>query len=355
MTETAVDRSVAEMTLVHISAEGTRQHPIDDLARLLATSDGFLWLDIPLCGPEEAEILRSVFRFHELAVHDCIVRNHVAKIHSYDSHVFTVLHAPQIGSGGHVHYIELDQFLGSNYLVTIHGPLNPAVDPASATIDTGHTLARLRSGVFSPASAFALSAAIIRSLARREIEMVAGLAERSGQLEQRVVQSGGAGEDAEEFLNQLFRVWYELLAIRTMAMQASSTYDRVARLARFLPADDARIAADLADGFDLVTVMADGQREFLHGVIEYFQTRVSAHQAISAENTAEISVQQNDDMRKISAWVGIVAVPTAVTGFFGQNVPYPGFGSMGGFIGSTAIMIVSAGILYLFFKKKKWL
>jgi magnesium transporter len=90
-------------------------------------------------------------------------------------------------------------------------------------------------------------------------------------------------------------------------------------------------------------------------VIEYFQTRMSTHLAISSDDTAQISVRQNDDMRKISAWVGIVAVPTAVTGFFGQNVPYPGFNSPTGFLWSTAIILVGAAALYVFFRKRKWL
>ncbi len=60
----------------------------------------------------------------------------MAKLHVYDDHVLTVLHAPEIGTRGHVHYVELDQFLGSNYLVTVHGPLNPLVDPVVAMIDT---------------------------------------------------------------------------------------------------------------------------------------------------------------------------------------------------------------------------
>jgi hypothetical protein len=46
-----------------------------------------------------------------------------------------VLHAPQPGAGGHVHYVELDQFIGERYLVTVHGPLNPAVDQAAAMQD----------------------------------------------------------------------------------------------------------------------------------------------------------------------------------------------------------------------------
>ena len=343
------------MRLHRIDATGTTEHPVEELEALLATPGGFVWLDIPQCTDAAVDVLRRVFHFHELAVHDCVVRNHVSKIHSYEDHVFTVLHAPQIGNGGHVHYIELDQFLGPNYLVTVHGPLSTAVDPSVAGLDTGSVLARLRSGAYIPASPFALSAAIVRAMARREIEMIASRAEKSGLLEQKVVLVDDPGGDAEQFLNELFRVWYELLAIRTIATQSSATYDRVARLARFLPADVLPVVADLADGFDMVAEMADGQREFLHGVIEYFQTRISAHQAISAGETADTAIQQNDDMRRITAWVGIVAVPTAVTGFFGQNVPYPGFGEGGGFLASTAVILLSAAALYVFFRKKRWL
>jgi magnesium transporter len=60
-------------------------------------------------------------------------------------------------------------------------------------------------------------------------------------------------------------------------------------------------------------------------------------------------------MRRITAWVAIVAVPTAVTGFFGQNVPYPGFDTNGGFIASTAIIIIFAALLFIIFKRKGWL
>ena len=128
----------------------------------------------------------------------------------------------------------------------------------------------------------------------------------------------------------------------------------MARLARFLPDDATPLSRTLADQFDMVTSMADGQREFLHGVIEFYQTRTTTHMTIAAEKAAT-SVQQNDDMRKITAWVAIIAVPTAVTGFFGQNVPYPGFGERAGFYTSIALMLVIAGLLYLIFKHKRWL
>jgi magnesium transporter len=265
-----------------------------------------------------------------------------------------VLHAPEVGARGHVHYIELDQFLGRNYLVTVHGPLNPVVDPSVAYLDTEAVLRRIENGHLHPHNAFELSAAIVTAMTRREIDLVAQLAAESGQLEQRVML-GDVDKDTEGFLEELFKVWYELLAIRTIAVHSTASYDRVARLARFLSDDQKTLAADLADRFEMVSSMADGQREFLHGVIEFFQTRTSTHMTIAAEGLSATSVRQNDDMRRITAWVAIVAVPTAVTGFFGQNIPYPGYGERGGFYASIALMLVIAAALYLVFKHKRWL
>ncbi|HEV7145788.1 MAG TPA: magnesium transporter CorA family protein [Pedococcus sp.] len=342
------------MDVYLIDQSGMTSRSVDELPDLLVGGEGIVWVDIPQCRLDEAQLLDRLFGFSEIALHDCVQRNHVSKIQAYDDHVFTVLHAPQIGVHGHVHYIELDQFLGVNYLVTVHGPLNPKVDPAVAFLDTQAVIDRIVSGKFRPRSAFELSSAIISSVTRREIDMIASLAEQSGQLEQRVM-SGEVMKDSEGFLEDLFQVWYELLAIRTIAVHSSATYDRMARLARFLPPETEPLVADLADRFEMVSTMADGQRESLHGVIEFFQTRVSTHLTIASDELAKTSVVQNDDMRKISAWVAIIAVPTAVTGFMGQNVPYPGFGTIEGFYGSSIVMLLMAIVLYTFFRRKKWL
>jgi magnesium transporter len=60
-----------------------------------------------------------------------------------------------------------------------------------------------------------------------------------------------------------------------MATHSSATYGRMARLVRFLPDAAPPLFADIADQFEVVKTMADGQREFLHGVIEFYQTRTS--------------------------------------------------------------------------------
>jgi magnesium transporter len=59
--------------------------------------------------------------------------------------------------------------------------------------------------------------------------------------------------------------------------------------------------------------------------------------------------------KKVTGWAAIIAVPTFITGFYGMNVPYPGFSDHYGLIASVAIMVISGLILYVVFRRKDWL
>ena len=63
----------------------------------------------------------------------------------------------------------------------------------------------------------------------------------------------------------------------------------------------------------------------------------------------------NTVMKKLTGWAAIIAVPTAITGFYGQNVDYPGIESVAGFLTSSAIIVVLVLVLYVMFKRRDWL
>jgi magnesium transporter len=77
--------------------------------------------------------------------------------------------------------------------------------------------------------------------------------------------------------------------------------------------------------------------------------------SIFETNMALADSRLNMIMKKLTSWAAIIAVPTAVTGYFGQNVPYPGFAKEWGFVFSIALMVVISGLLYVTFKRKEWL
>ncbi len=342
------------MKVMCVSTGGVELRAVSDLTALLADPDVVVWVDIPECDPQALSVLRDVFKFHPLAVGNCVERNHMSKVHVYPDHVFMVVHAPHIGERGHVQYVELDQFIGPNFLVPVHGPLNPLVPREIAQIDTGAVARRLETGSLTVSHPYEISYAIAMTLGRREIDLVAQLAQESGQLEQSVT-SQETRADPEAFVEDLFEVWYELLAIRTIAAHTAATYGRIAAVTQAVEHPSGSGVVDVEDQFERITKLADGQREFLHGVIEFYKTRADTHTTIAAERMAATGVQQNDDMRRISAWVAIIAVPTAVTGYFGQNVPYPGFSTTSGFVASSVLIIGGAAVLYVLFRRWRWL
>jgi Mg2+ and Co2+ transporter CorA len=287
-------------------------------------------LDIPVCDEEAARVLSEVFGFHPLAVQACIERNAVPKVHAYRDHIFVVLHAPELGKGGHVHYLELDQFIGPRYLVTVHGPVNPAVTPEAAQRETRAVLRRIEAGRLRPTSGFELSYAIVSALAQGQEAFVELATRQVWPLEQRVT-SGHLG-DPEQFLEELFGTRHALLAVSNMATLAHQIYRRMSALARFIPPDCQPLVADIEDQFARVSGVADGQVRYLEGVIEFYKARTDTKVTIAAERLALIAV---------------LTLPiTALSSIYGMNVIVNDRTHLGQLGVVLAIMVVvSVGLL----------
>jgi magnesium transporter len=276
------------MDVRFISEEGIQQHPVEDLTALLARDDGLVWVDIPVCNEDAARVLSEVLGLHPLAVQACVERNAVPKVRAYRDHVFVILHAPELGQGGHVHYVELDQFIGPRYLVTVHGPVNPAVTPEATLRETRAVLRRLESGRLRPRSPFELSYAIVSALAQGQEAFVETVTRQVWPLEQRVT-AGHLG-DPEQFLEELFGTRHALLAVSNMATLGHQIYRRMSALARYIPPDCQPLVADIEDQFDRVAGVADGQIRYLEGVIEFYKARTDTKVTIAAERLALIAV-----------------------------------------------------------------
>ena len=138
------------MKLRWIDSNGVSNHDLAELPALQKRTDGFLWLDIPEWSDDAEALLTGEFDFHPMAISESRNRNHIPRLHVYPHHVFIVVHAPEIGARGHVHYLELDQFVGEDFLVTVHGPLSPKVPLEAALRETEAVAARLESGRLHP-------------------------------------------------------------------------------------------------------------------------------------------------------------------------------------------------------------
>jgi magnesium transporter len=257
------------MEVRFVDASGAHLRDPDDVVELFAHEDGFFWIDVPVWD-DEADGLLSGLGCHPMLREACRQRNYVPTIHMYDDHGFITSQSPLLGGAGHVHLLELDQIIAHQFLVTVHGPLNPDVDPAQAQVETGAALNRIDSGRFRPKSPAELSYAITSGVARRQSGLVRDVAAKLPGLETNVMSS--QLRDPEELLETMFLIRHELITARTMAAQCHDVWTRMAGIGRLADDEDAAFARDLADQFDRVRSLADGESHFLFGVIELYQT-----------------------------------------------------------------------------------
>jgi magnesium transporter len=322
--------------VLRLSGGGVERRGADDLDALL-DGEGVLWVDVPEWDDDAAAVLTERFGIHQRAAADCARRNPVPKVHVYPGHVFVVLHAPERGARGHVHYIEIDQFIGPDWLITVHGPVNPAVRGDVALDETRAVARRLEAGRLRPTSAADLSFAIVTALTGRMRDLLSTLTEEVWQLERQV--TAGHGGDPEQFLEELFAVRHGLLAIRTMASLSREVYGRMATL-EVWPGSRHALLSDMEDQFRRISAMAEAQREYLQGVIEFYQARTNTKMTIAAERLAVIAA---------------VTLPvTALSSILGMNVIVNDSTHLGWLVVLLTVMGVMSATLLLWARRKGW-
>jgi magnesium transporter len=325
------------MDVRFISPTGVEHCKPNQLLELLGRKDGFVWADMRADEPDVEDLLTRVFCFHPRAVQDCLQRNPVPKAHVYEDHVIFVLHAPQGGKGGHVHYVELDQLVGPNYLVTVHGPVNPAVPDEAMYVETGAVATRLQSGRLRPPTPYVLSSSIVSALITRLQHDLAERTKEVWRIEQEV--TGGEMGDVEEFLDDMFRVRHGLLVVRTMAAMSAEIYGRLRGLEVYGPEGQRQLDNSL-DQFSRLAIMSHSQEEYLQGVIGFYQTRTNTKMTIAAERLAVIAA---------------VTLPiTALSSIMGMNVIVNTSTHLGLLVVLLVIMSVMSIIVLIWAKRRGW-
>jgi Mg2+ and Co2+ transporter CorA len=220
----------------------------------------------------------------------------------------------------------------------VHGPVNPAVGLDAALLETGSVGKRLDGGRLRPASSFELSFAVVTALSGRMRNYLAALTQDVWRLEQQV--TGGHLGDAEQFLDEMFRVRHGLLTVRTMAALSREVYGRMATLGAFGRGEGDALLADLVDQFQRIGTMADGQKDYLQGVIEFYQTRTNTKMTIAAERLAVIAA---------------VTLPvTALSSIVGMNVIVNDTTHVGWLAILLATMGVMSTALLVWAKRRGW-
>lgn len=148
-----------------------------------------------------------------------------------------------------------------------------------------------------------------------------------------------------EIQQRTYRLRKELVQLRRVVLPMREVVGAVMRGRAESQRDKSPVLDSLyTDLYDHVTRAAEWTESLRDMVVTVFETNLSLQDA-----------RLNTVMKKLTGWAAIIAVPTAVTGWFGQNVLFPGVGQLSGMIVSTIVIVTSASLLYILFRRRDWL
>jgi magnesium transporter len=315
---------------------GRRQDRSGDLGAALATAradHGFVW--IGLYEPSHAELqeVAAEFGLHRLAVEDAMEAHHQRpKLERYGDSLFVVLKTLRyIEETSDIESEELALFVGPNYFVTVrHGLANP-LSEVRAHLEREHQ-ALLACG----------PAAVLYGVCDSVVDTYTAIADEVEhdieEVEARVF-SPERTNDAEA----IYRLKREVLefrrAVRPLVEPMAALAEGVEPLVH---PDTKPFFRDVYDHVLRVMEQVESFDDLLSGILN--------------ANLAQVSVRQNADMRRISAWVAIVAVPTMIAGIYGMNFEHmPELTWQYGYPIVIGVMLLLCGWLYRAFKRSGWL
>lgn len=309
----------------------------DDLpAQLREHPDAVAWLDLLEPSADDLATVAKEFGLHPLAIEDALADHERPKLDRYPDHLFVNVYAVAVPRAEEKpHKAEISAFVTKRVLITVHKSEGD-IDTLTARWDQEADAALSASGGIN-FLLYGLFDTVVDSqyaAARRIDEAMDGI-------EDAMLGEGGAPRPVRMHGFALRRTLAQLR--RAVAPME----DVVAEILR--PDGDLDLVDDkLRPYYRDVQDHAERAQES----IEHSLTRIN--ELLDADLNEQSNIL-NDITRKLAAWAAIIAVPTALTGYFGQNLPYPGYQQPWGFVLSTALIVGGGGALYFYLKKRGWL
>jgi magnesium transporter len=303
-----------------------------DALRAAPGNSGFLWIGLKDPTDAEFDLVNDELHLHPLAVEDAVKGNQRAKVELYDNTVFVVLKTLRyLEETSDIETGEVMVFVGDCFVVTVRkGEANPLVDVRRKL--EAHP-EQLQHGEI------AVLHAVMDSIVDNYLYIDRELQVDLDEIEERVF-SGARDVDS----SSIYRLKREVLEFRRAAVPLAGPLSLLHDGSRS-PISDKEIRLLLRDVAD-----------HLLKVIDHVESYDRLLTDVLNAHLAQISVQQNSDMRKISAWVAIAAVPTMLAGIYGMNFEHmPELSHEWGYPAVMTLMAVVCLSLYRAFRRSGWL
>jgi magnesium transporter len=306
--------------------------PVDDISDYLADDSAVVWLDLSDPDRDDLSVLSAEFGLHPVAVEDALHAHERPKLDRYRSHLFLLAYAVHLDEvSGELATSELAAFITPRALITVRKDDGLDIGAVLDYWDASPDLAGSGVGY--------LLYGLLDSIVDGHFAAVQTLDSAIEELEDRLFEGPDKNNEVQR---RSFELRKSLVLLRRVVLPMREVVNSLMR--RDLHVVDEPLHPYYQDVYDHVlraTEWTESLRDLVTTILE--------------TNLTMQGNRLNIITKQITSWAAIVAVPTLITGFYGMNVPYPGFGRPSGVLVAVGIIVVSATTLYIVFRKKGWL
>jgi magnesium transporter len=320
-----------------IYVDGRRSAPssLGEMHEASLARGGFGWIDLYEPTREEFDSVAGEFGLHQLVLRDAVKVHQRPKIENYGDVIFVILKSARyVEEEEKVEFGEIHAFVGPDFIVTVrHGGASDLKEVRRQAEGRPELLRRGPSAVLY---------AIMLHIVEDYSPVVEGLEDDVDEIEVQVFEgTPGASPEVSRRIYELSREVIQFhqatqpLAGALSRLTEGDAHDIDPEVRRYL-------LHDVQDRVLRVTERIEGNRELLTNILSV--------------NLTLVGVNQNDQMKKISAWAAVVLVPTLIAGIYGMNFDYmPELHWRYGYLFALSLMALIALGLYVMFRRRHWL
>lgn len=304
--------------------------PLTELSEQLADEQTLTWVDLLSPDHSDLELLAEELGFDPHLVEDAVAPAERPKVSRRATHTFVTVYSTTLPTtpADDLVVARVSAFILPHGLVTVRLSEQFDIDAVLERWDANPDLIRL--GV--PALLHGLLDVVVDGY----FVAIAAMDDRLEQIEDRLFEGG----DPTLVQRETYSMRKDLVQLRRVVLPTREVVDSLFRQGRVHAPELVGFYEDL---YDHVLRAAEWTESLRDLVTSLFEASLSLQDA-----------RLNTVMKKLAGWAAIIAVPTAITGWFGQNIPYPGFGTPLGLVLATILVVVCPVVLYLWFKKVDW-
>jgi len=313
---------------------------LDDTYRIMDAHDGLAWIGLYRPSPEEITSVAEEFGLHPLAVEDALSGHQRSKLERYGDTLFAVLRPARYrDEQEHVEIGELHLFVGPDFVVTIRHAESPDLAAVRRRMEANPELLAM--------GPEAVLYAILDEVVDEYEPVVAGLENDIDEIEDQLF--GDSDDDA--LSRRIYTLSREVIDLQRAVHPLATMLESLRRGSEKYNVD-VELRRSLRDVLDHV-LRIDERVVSFRAILE---NALTVQSALVARRQAEVSLAQNDEIKKISSWAAIIFAPTLVGTIYGMNFDdMPELHLPFGYPAALLAMLGFAAGLFGIFKYKRWL